>query len=240
MTADNTYDNEFYTTLNKSSEVAADIYIEYLFKYFRPGSVADIGCGHAAWLKASKKYGSSKHTGVDGIWNDGKLIQELGFKFVCKNLDIMDESIEQHDLAISLEVAEHLKPESSDVILFSAAFTNQGGTNHINERNPSFWGNLFSERDYVAFDLFREKFWGDERVGFWYRQNCFLYCKKGSPHYYELIKQNIRVVENLDFLDCVHPSLFMTKCGEGIGFLAHARGIVPSLFKAVARVIKKK
>ena len=250
MKNDNTYDNKFYETLNKSSEISAEIYIEYLYKYLKPNSVADVGCGHAAWLKASKKYGSTKHTGIDGVWNDGKLIQELGFDFLCKDLDNIDDFIEPHDLAISLEVAEHLKPENSenfiayltkisDVVLFSAAFVNQGGTNHINERNPSFWGNIFSKKGYVAFDLFREKFWGDDRVGFWYRQNCFLYCKKGSMQYDELINQNVRVVENLDFLDCVHPNLYMTKCGEGIGFAAHAKDLLPSFFKAITRVLKK-
>lgn len=248
MKVDNTYDNNFYETLNKSSEIAALIYIEYLYQFYKPHSVIDVGCGYASWLKACNKFGSSKHTGLDGAWNDGKIVKDLGFNFICEDLDTINFNEEIYDLAISLEVAEHLKPESSEnfiefltktsnLVLFSAAFTNQGGTNHINERNPSFWGNLFKDNGYVAFDLFREKFWGDDRVGFWYRQNCFLYCKKNSDIYHDLISKGLKIIENLDFLDCVHPDLYLTKCGEGIGFAAHAKGIVPSFFKAIRRVL---
>jgi hypothetical protein len=250
MNIDNTYNDDFYTTLNKSSEVASKIYIDHLYQYLKPESVVDVGCGYAAWLKACKQCGSSKLTGIDGAWNNGDYVQSLGFDFISMNLDLINEPIPRHDLAISLEVAEHLKPSSSknfvksltdtsNVVLFSAAFTNQGGTNHINERNPSFWGNMFNEFDYVAFDLFRENFWGDDRVGFWYRQNCFLYCKRNSNEYQTLIDNNVRIINNLDFLDCVHPDLYMTKCGEGIGFAAHASGILPSLFKAMKRIMVK-
>lgn len=251
MQPDNTYDESFYETLNISSEISSEVYIDYLFKFIKPSSVIDLGCGYAAWLKACKKFGSTSLTGVDGIWNDGKYVKELGFDFVSMDLDNLDDSIKKHDLAISLEVAEHLKPKSSeifiknltnvaDLVLFSAAFTNQGGTNHINERNPSFWGQLFEENDFVAFDLFREKFWDDERVGFWYRQNCFLYCKKASKSYEKLKDQGVREIKNLYFLDCVHPNLYLNKCGEGIGFAAHAKGIFPSFIRALKRVLTKK
>ena len=250
MNSDNIYDSDFYATLNQSSEIASQVYIEYLYQFIKPQSVVDVGCGYASWLKACKKFGSIKLTGVDGKWNNGELVQSLGFSFISMDLDLIDNPIPVHDLAISLEVAEHLKPSSSktfienltkisNVVLFSAAFTNQGGTNHINERNPSFWGRIFNDLDYVAFDLFRENFWGDDRVGFWYRQNCFLYCKRNSNEYKTLIDNNVRVVNNLDFLDCVHPDLYMTKCGEGIGFAAHAKGIIPSFFKAFKRIVMK-
>lgn len=251
MINDNTYNKEFYETLNKSSEVAAELYIDYLYQYIQPNSVIDVGCGYASWLKACEKFGSKNLTGVDGIWNDGKAIIDRGYKFLCADLDELVEIDQKYDLAISLEVAEHLQPESSekfvkcltsssDLILFSAAFTNQGGTNHINERNPSYWAKLFEKQGYGVFDLFREKFWGDNRIGFWYRQNCFLYCKKSSMYYEKLISKEVRVIENTEFLDCIHPTLYMTKCGEGIGFASHAKGIIPSFFKAIKRILLTK
>lgn len=246
-----TYDDNFYSTLNQSSETSADVYIKYLFQFINPKSVIDVGCGYASWLKACKKYGSSEHTGVDGLWNDGSIVKSLGFNFIQMDLDEINRPIKHHDLAICLEVAEHLKPSSSrdfiknltktaNVILFSAAFTNQGGTHHINERDHSFWGGIFKDYDYVAFDMFRENFWRDERVGFWYRQNCFLYCKKDTAEYRALIDNNIRSIDNLEFLDCVHPNLYMTKCGEGISFFAHLKGIIPSFFKAIKRILTNK
>ena len=60
------------------------------------------------------------------------------------------------DLAISLEVAEHLKSSSSEdfvqslttlapMILFSAAIPHQGGLHHINEQWLEYWGDLFNK-----------------------------------------------------------------------------------------------
>ena len=77
------------------------------------------------------------------------------------------------DLTICLEVAEHLEPrispqftqcltETSDVVLFSAAFLNEGGANHINEQQHSYWAKLFAGRDYYPFDFFRPVFWGNK------------------------------------------------------------------------------
>ena len=97
----------------------------------------------------------------------------------------------QYDLAICLEVAEHLRPESADhfvqslckyseVILFSAAYTNQGGTDHFNEQPHTYWAGKFAANNFVAFDLFRPIFWGNSEIEWWYRQNAFLYVKKNS------------------------------------------------------------
>ena len=60
-----------------------------------------------------------------------------------------------YDLAISLEVAEHLSSESanmfiacltnmSDIVLFSAAIPGQGGENRINEQWPKYRSGLFN------------------------------------------------------------------------------------------------
>ena len=88
---------------------------------------------------------------------------------------------EKFDLAMSLEVAEHLKPATapqfvnslataSDAVLFSAAYSNQGGTNHFNEQPQTYWARLFAEDNFAPFDLFRPAFWGNDHVCFWYRR----------------------------------------------------------------------
>jgi hypothetical protein len=104
----------------------------------------------------------------------------------------LDKDIEvdkKYDMAISLEVAEHLPEKSaksfvhaltraSDIILFSAAVPLQGGTNHINEQWPNYWWSLFKEHGFVAIDFLRKQIWDEEKVAFWYRQNIILYVKK--------------------------------------------------------------
>lgn len=63
------------------------------------------------------------------------------------------------DLAMSVEVAEHIPAEYadtlirsltslSDVIVFSAALTGQGGIYHVNEQMPEYWAELFARYGY--------------------------------------------------------------------------------------------
>jgi hypothetical protein len=89
------------------------------------------------------------------------------------------------DLAVCLEVAEHLSSDCawpfvasltglSDKVLFSAAIPGQGGAEHVNEQWPSYWQALFQERGYLMIDCLREQLWDNSEVQAYYRQNLFL------------------------------------------------------------------
>jgi hypothetical protein len=95
----------------------------------------------------------------------------------------------RYDLAMSLEVGEHLPAASSenlvktltglsDIILFSAAIPGQEGTYHINEQYPEYWASLFSKYDYIAIDAVRHAIWNNDQIEYWYRQNTILYIHK--------------------------------------------------------------
>ena len=92
------------------------------------------------------------------------------------------------DLALSLEVAEHLPPECgsefvqtltdlSSVILFSAAIPFQGGTDHLNEQWPEYWADRFDARGYVPIDCIRRRIWRNEDVEWWYAQNLMFFVR---------------------------------------------------------------
>lgn len=245
-----TYDNKFYEDISNSSYNSAKIYLNYLWQYIQPVSVLDVGCGKGAWLKACHEYGSENLIGFDGEWIDQSEMIDKKIKFKPVDLNSKFSLGEKVDLTISLEVAEHLKHESSkqfiecltktsEIILFSAAYTDQGGTDHINENKHSYWANIFAKHDYKPFDLFRPKFWGDARVGFWFRQNTFLYIKKDSNLFKKFERDNIKEIYNLNFMDCIHPELYENKCGKGLSFKLHAKNIIPSFFKAIRRRFNK-
>lgn len=150
------------------------------------------------------------------------------------------------DLAMSVEVAEHLEPSSSvpfidsitkaaDTVLFGAAYLFQNGPTHINERRHTFWGKLFLERGFVAFDLFRPTVWGDERIPFWYRQNTFLYVRKDSGAYAKLKADGLCEMADIAFQDCTHPTLYKLRAGMVPSFRWHLKGLVPSFFAAIRR-----
>ncbi|MBC8444459.1 class I SAM-dependent methyltransferase [Candidatus Woesearchaeota archaeon] len=244
------YNEEFYDEMSDSSYNSAKIYLGHLWKYMQPVSVLDVGCGRGAWLKACHEYGSRELLGFDGEWNSQSMMIDKDIKYKSIDLNRVFNVEKRVDLAMSLEVAEHLNPtlsnqfvncltESSDAILFSAAYCKQGGTEHINENKHSYWAKIFSNYNYVPFDLFRPTFWGDTRVGFWYRQNTFLYVKNDSDIFNKLQGFKIKEIDQTDFMNCVHPDLYNLKCGEGLGFSLHAKHILPSLFKAVKRRLVK-
>lgn len=156
-------------------------------------SVVDFGCGLASWLHAARRLGATEIRGYD--------IPELplearGLKseeFFPMDLALFVELEKKFDLAICLEVAEHVPSDgartlirslcsASDWVLFSAALPHQGGMGHINENWVEYWAALFAENSYLCYDILRMKFWHDTRIAHYYRQNTCLYVRPGA-HY---------------------------------------------------------
>ena len=148
-----------------------------------------MGCGVGTWLSVLKEKGVKDIKGVDGNWVDPNLfeIPEDSFKQIDLNsgLDLSGT----YDLAICLEVAEHLPHERaqdfirsltglSHFVRFSAAIPFQGGSNHVNEQWPDYWAAIFDSRGYEVVDCIRSSIWTDEKIPTWYRQNTFLYVRR--------------------------------------------------------------
>jgi SAM-dependent methyltransferase len=219
------YDNNFYNAQMNGSYVSAKFYAALLSNLFIPSSVVDVGCGRGTWLKAFKEIGAMRLVGLDGEWNTQDNLVDSTIEFNATDLNHLRANGQKFDLAMSLEVAEHLEPGSattfinfltdlSDVILFGAAFIGQGGENHINEQTHSYWAKLFLSRGYVPFDIFRPIIWGNPKVEFWYQQNTFLYVRQDSKMCTEFIAKGANRIPNLDFMDCVHPTLYLRRLAE--------------------------
>lgn len=154
-------------------------------------SVVDVGCGLGTWLSSFLKLRNREEAeilGIDGPWINPDLLMIPKDDFLAVDLSLETPRIRRKfDLALSLEVAEHLPPERaeefvsfltglSDFVLFSAAIPFQGGTNHFNERWQGYWAGLFERKGYIPFDFVRPALWNDDKISFHYRQNTFLYC----------------------------------------------------------------
>ena len=163
---------------------AASIVLPLLFEIYKPNSILDVGCGLADWIQVANKMGVEDVVGVDGAYVNRALLKIDESRFVEKDLKEPFNLHRKFDLAICLEVAEHL-PESSadnfiesivqhtDVVLFSAAIPGQTGQNHINEQWASYWQNLFAKKGFVMLDLIRFKIWNHPDIQLWYKQNIF-------------------------------------------------------------------
>jgi hypothetical protein len=250
-------DDLFYSWQVGPSYESAQVYCGHLAQVYRPASVVDFGCGRGAWLKAMHEAGASRLVGVDGPWNTQQAMIDPAIEFHGTDLNHPDRALsgEQFDLAMSLEVFEHLQPANSEaiadfftalapVLMFGGAFTHQGGQNHINERPHSFWARLFLDRGFEVFDYFRPAFWGDERVCYYYQQNTYLYVRKGHPLGESLRQQGHAPVSNLGWLDAVHPVMLYRYAGMTIprrlrlGFAERAPAPLKWLAGLVRRMLR--
>jgi SAM-dependent methyltransferase len=235
------YDEKFYEHLEGRSLGSARQYLGHLWNSLQPKSVLDVGCGRGAWLKASHELGATQLLGLDGNWNTQSSMIDSAIKFRSIDLNEPFSIPQKVDLTICVEVAEHLEPriaaqftqcltQTSDVVLFSAAFLHQGGANHVNEQLHSYWAKLFALRDYYPFDFFRPVFWGNEHVDYWYRQNVFLYIRKESAAWQVMANHGHRSMANIDFMNCIHPDMLTLPF-----FKRHLLALFPSFIEAMRR-----
>jgi SAM-dependent methyltransferase len=195
---------------------AANEVVPFIVELLNPKSIVDVGCGIGTWLKVFEDIGVGTILGIDGSYVDKKLLKIGVDKFVDFDLEQLYKSEIKYDLALSLEVAEHLSFESSDIfvktlcdlsdtIIFSAAIPNQGGQNHINEQEPKYWIEKFEKEGYKLFDVLRPVFWNNLNVDSWYRQNMLLFTKNNA------LFPKLDSLNNFSGKHLVHPELFKGK-----------------------------
>lgn len=219
------YGQQFYALQQDGSYQSATHYLRHLFSVWQPQSVVDVGCGRGTWLAACRELGVKRAVGLDGSWNSQEKMIDPLIEFHPCDLEKKVALDGSFDLAMSLEVAEHLNSGASETfvdslsslggaVLFGAAFISQPGANHINTRLHSFWAELFMARGYALFDLFRGVFWSDDRVEPWYRQNTFLYVRPDHPLHAALLSRGHSFQPDARFINCVHPWLYLLALQE--------------------------
>ena len=215
------YKQEFYVNRHQKTVYSAKSVLSLVLKVLPPvHSAIDFGCGVGTWLSVLKEEGVTEIRGLDGPWVDQNLLEIDKKYFIKSNFEEPIFLDKRYDLAISLEVAEHVSKNSasifveslvgaSDFVLFAAAIPFQGGTGHINEQWPDYWIEQFSSKDYVALDYVRSNIWNDNNIPFWYRQNIFLFVKRERVSSCSL--DNINQQKIIPPISLVHPDLYLSK-----------------------------
>jgi hypothetical protein len=187
-----------------------------IFNLLKPHSLIDFGCGNGTWIKAFASLGVNELLGIDGdyVKKENLLIDPKFFR--PYDLSKKFRTPKKYDLAISLEVAEHLEKKyaeqfieniinHSDIILFSAATPGQGGVEHLNEQQISYWAEKFFNHGYIPFDFIRKKLKDFKNIEPWYLYNTLLYIKEpivsNFPDLYEFRISNIKEIEDLRSLN---------------------------------------
>lgn len=187
----------------------------------RPKSVVDVGCARGEWLSVYRELGVQDVTGVDGDYVDLEQLLIDRQSFHAQDLAEGVHLGRTFDLAMSLEVAEHLPAEAADrfvaslvklapIVLFSAAIPFQGGSGHLNEQWQSDWAVRFARHDYHAIDAIRPRIWKDSSIRMSYRQNTLLYVHRDTLD----TRSDLRALADRtrpELLDVVLPDLYLKK-----------------------------
>lgn len=219
------YDQQFFESIDEGSHRSALKVVPLVLNAFSKQihSVIDVGAGSGAWTKTFLDEGLNV-TSVDGAYARG-LYEGLGNAypnhiFVGSDLShsILTERAPRFDLAVCLEVAEHLPEDRApgfvkelcglaDAVLFSAAIPYQGGTEHINEQWMAYWAKLFRDQHFKSCDFLRTEIWNEVDVEWWYKQNIILLLNRRgvrmlSPHYRCFASDQLP-------LSMVHPEAYL-------------------------------
>jgi len=211
------YDEIFYNGQKEGSLKSARKVLPILMQLTDINSVIDVGCGLGTWLSVFNELGVEDIIGMDGSWVNRERLYIKKEKFIETDLENPIEISRKFDLAMSLEVAEHLSESNAEnfvkyltnlshMVLFSAAIPNQGGTNHINEQWPDYWINLFKKNDFYVLDWIRGQVWNDSDIEVWYRQNIFLFINKNIFNDF-----NSNLPPYKHFYSFVHPERYSCK-----------------------------
>lgn len=216
----NHYSKDFYTDQQDGSVKSAETIVPIVLSAFRVGSVVDVGCGVGGWLREFSRHGVADHLGLDGDYVPRDAMKIAAERFVPTDLREFNGLDRRFDLAVSLEVAEHLPEACADrfvaalvglapVVLFSAAIPGQGGTDHINEQWQDYWYGKFQAHGYVCLDFIRPAVFSEAGVEWWYRQNLLVFCEPSMrPPHIPAVSSPYEIVR-------IHPALLEARARRG-------------------------
>lgn len=206
------YPADFYQNRRAHTAHAARRMLGALPPALPQRSVADIGCGTGTWLAAALQQGTASAYGIEGDWVTPAMLDDPRIVFAAQDLERAFTG-PRVDLALSLEVAEHLSPQRATgfvadlvalapAVLFSAAIPGQGGVGHLNEQWQGWWAERFAAHGYLAYDVIRPPIWTDDAIPAWYRQNAVLYLDGATAASLSLLPTEPAQ------LDRVHPAFW--------------------------------
>ena len=230
------YDEAYFSWQRQTAEGSAAALLPVVL-------ILDVGCGTGAWLQEARRLGVEDVLGLDDGGAGSLVIPQDCFMQV--DLERPLNVPRRFDLAICMEVAEHLRPARgpalvrelagvADAVLFSAAIPGQtppGSPEHQNERWQTYWAGLFRDADYEPVDALRPLIWDDRRIAFWYRQNAFVAAAQGNGAGLLAGERTIRDVVHPEMWSRVYPELWSRQ----ISLKAHLGAMPRALARAITR-----
>jgi SAM-dependent methyltransferase len=218
---------EPFTYASPGSARSGAAVVPHLMRMVAPKSVLDVGCGNGGWLKSFASHGVADFLGLDGPWVEPHRLAIPPDHFRVADLSKTHDVGRTFDLAITIEVAEHLDREyeksfvkllvnSAPVVLFSAAIPHQGGVHHVNEQWPEYWAELFAAEGYQVADAIRSLVWCDPEVEPCHAQNMFFYVRRDVLSQFPILREAAERTDS-KCLGRVHPRVYTGVVGDFMG-----------------------
>ena len=126
------YDGTFFDAMEAGALSSAAAVLPIVLELIAPRSIVDVGCGRGAWLRVAAELGVPQVAGIDGEYVDRRNLLIPAEQFRAEDLRSPFQTGNCYDLALCLEVAEHLPKSAAGplvaapvsaapVVLFSAA-----------------------------------------------------------------------------------------------------------------------
>ena len=146
----------------------------HIVEYFKINSVVDFGCALASYISGAKEKGATILGFEYGYENLKEYLSEDVKNYVKYGNVMAKIECGKFDLSMSIEVAEHILPDKSDMfvenlvnssnkyILVTTATPGQGGLAHINEQPKEFWIEKFEKYGFmynkeITMDLIKSR-----------------------------------------------------------------------------------
>jgi len=155
------YGEKYYADMDRSQALRdAEQLVDAIIDTYSPSSVVAFGCGTGRLLYPF----SRKNIEVYGIDASSIALEESQLpREYLEQHDLTQryELNEEYDIALAIEILEHLPSDAADtavasiaesapVVLVSAATPGQGGTHHVNEQPSSYWIEKFENEGMQA------------------------------------------------------------------------------------------
>jgi 2-polyprenyl-3-methyl-5-hydroxy-6-metoxy-1,4-benzoquinol methylase len=155
------YDEQYFGERMGWKDEVYNIIAQSIIEHFNPRSLIDVGCGNGVLLECL----SHPHIGLKGIEgsiNGVQICTTKGLNVAHHDLRLPFLSDQKYDVAVSIEVAEHIEEEYADIfidmltglsdtIIFTASPL-QDEKYHFNVKDKSYWTEKFSERNYYELE----------------------------------------------------------------------------------------
>ena len=193
---DEIYTHEYFASeVEATAGCSAQVMSESIINKFKPIRVVDVGCGTGALLYELKERGciclglENSSAGLNICRTRGLDVRKFDLEH-----DTLEKDIENFDVTICMEVAEHLPEKYADrlidllaslspITVFTAATPGQGGKDHINEKPHDYWIDKFESHGFRYEQKLSQAWrrqWDIENVVEFYQRNLMIFCQTGG------------------------------------------------------------